>query len=139
MPQFPSRTKFRKAQRGSMKGAAGAGNIISFGEYGLQALERGWVRMEQIEACRVAINRHMKRKGKLWVRIFPDKPVSKKPLETRMGKGKAATESWVAVVKNGRMLFELEGVTERMARESMRLAASKLCVRTRFVLRRVGM
>ncbi len=135
MPQFPSRTKFRKSQRGSLKGSASAGNSLSFGQYGLQALERSWIKSEQIEACRVAINRHMKRRGKVWVRIFPDKPVSKKPLETRMGKGKAATEFWVAVVKNGRMLFEIEGVTERMARESLRLAASKLPIRTRFVSR----
>ncbi len=135
MPQFPSRTKFRKAQRGSLKGSSSSGNTLSFGQYGLQALDRSWIKMEQIEACRVAINRHMKRRGKVWVRIFPDKPVSKKPLETRMGKGKAATEFWVAVVKNGRMLFEIEGVTERMARESLRLAASKLPIRTRFVSR----
>ncbi len=135
MPQFPSRTKFRKAQRGSLKGSAGVGNTLSFGQYGLQALARSWIKSQQIEACRVAINRHMKRRGKVWIRIFPDKPVSKKPLETRMGKGKAATESWVAVVKPGRMLFEIEGVTERMAREAMRLAASKLPIRTRFVSR----
>ena len=139
MPLFPSRSKFRKSQRGSMKGDAGSGNTLNFGQYGLQSLDRGWIKSAQIEACRVAINRHMKRRGKIWIRIFPDKPVSKKPLETRMGKGKAATEFWVAVVKNGRMLFEVEGVTERMARESMRLAAAKLPVRTRFVSRRVGM
>jgi len=122
-----------------MKGSSGAGNTLNFGQYGLQALDRGWIRSQQIEACRVALNRHMKRKGKVWIRIFPDKPVSKKPLETRMGKGKASTEFWVAVVRNGRMLFEVEGVTERMARECMRLAASKLPIRTRFVSRRVGL
>lgn len=139
MPLFPSRSKFRKAQRGSRKGSATVGSTLSFGQYGLQALDRAWIKSAQIEACRVAINRHMKRKGKVWVRIFPDKPVSKKPLETRMGKGKAVPEFWVAVVRTGRMLFEVEGVTERMARESMRLAASKLPIRTRFVSRRVGM
>ena len=112
-----------------------SGNALSFGEYGLQSLGRAWVRSEQIEACRVSINRHMKRKGKVWVRVFPDKPVSKKPLEIRMGKGKGMPEFWVAVVKNGRMLFEVDGVTERMARESLRLAASKLPIRTRFVSR----
>lgn len=139
MALFPSRSKFRKSQRGSLKGEASVGNKLSFGQYGLQALERGWIRSEQIEACRVSINRHMKRRGKVWVRIFPDKPVSKKPLETRMGKGKAATAFWVAVVRSGRMLFEIEGVSERMARESLRLAASKLPIRTRFVSRRVGL
>lgn len=135
MPQIPSRVKFRKVQRGSRKGNAMSGNALSFGEYGLQSLGRAWVRSEQIEACRVSINRHMKRKGKVWVRVFPDKPVSKKPLEIRMGKGKGMPEFWVAVVKNGRMLFEVDGVTERMARESLRLAASKLPIRTRFVSR----
>jgi large subunit ribosomal protein L16 len=135
VPQFPSRTKYRKSQRGSLKGSAGVGNVLSFGQFGLQALERSWIKSQQIEACRVAINRHMKRRGKVWIRVFPDKPISKKPLETRMGKGKAATEFWVAVVKNGKMLFEIEGVTERMAREALRLAASKLPIRTRFVSR----
>jgi len=138
MPQIPGRVKFRKVQRGSRKGKAMSGNTLSFGEYGLQSLERAWIRSEQIEACRVSINRHMKRKGKVWIRIFPDKPVSKKPLETRMGKGKGMPEFWVAVVKIGRMLFEVDGVTEQMARESLRLAASKLPVRTRFVCRHVG-
>ncbi len=138
MPLIPSRPKFRKVQRGSRKGSATVGNTLNFGEYGLQALDCVWIKSRQIEACRVAINRHMKRKGKVWVRIFPDKPVSKKPLETRMGKGKGPPEFWVAVVKKGRMLFEVGGVTERMARESLRLAASKLPVRTRFVCRRAG-
>lgn len=136
---MPSRSKYRKSQRGSRKGCATVGSTLSFGQYGLQALDRAWIKSQQIEACRVAINRHMKRKGKVWVRIFPDKPVSKKPLETRMGKGKGVAEFWVAVVRSGRMLFEVEGVTERMARESMRLAASKLPIRTRFVSRHVGM
>ena len=135
MPLIPSRTKFRKVHRGSRKGNATVGNTLSFGDYGLQALGRAWIKSEQIEACRVAINRHMQRKGKVWVRIFPDKPVSKKPLETRMGKGKGVPEYWVAVVKNGRMLFEVGGVKERIARESLRLAASKLSIRTRFVSR----
>ena len=138
MPQIPGRVKFRKVHRGSRKGKAMSGNTLSFGEYGLQSLERAWIRSEQIEACRVSINRHMKRKGKVWIRIFPDKPVSKKPIETRMGKGKGMPEFWVAVVKIGRMLFEVDGVTEQMARESFRLAASKLPVRTRFVCRHVG-
>ncbi len=132
---MPSRVKYRKVQRGSMKGAAKAGAGLAFGEYGLQALDRAWIKANQIEACRVSINRHLKRKGKVWVRIFPDKPVSKKPLETRMGKGKGVPEFWVAVVRTGRMLFELDGVNERVARESLRLAASKLPIRTRFVSR----
>jgi len=135
VPLFPSRVKFRKIQRGSYKGEATSGDTLAFGEYGLQALDRGWIKAVQIEACRVSINRNLKRKGKVWVRIFPDKPISKKPLETRMGKGKGEPEQWVAVVRNGRILFEVDGVTERVARESMRLAASKLPLRTRFVLR----
>ncbi len=138
MPLFPSRVKFRKAQRGSNKGQATSGATLAFGEYGLQALDRCWIRAVQIEACRVSINRNLKRKGKVWVRIFPDKPISKKPLETRMGKGKGDLDAWVAVVKPGRMLFEIDGVTERVARESLRLAASKLPIRTRFVLRHGG-
>ncbi|MDD3921681.1 MAG: 50S ribosomal protein L16 [Eubacteriales bacterium] len=135
MPLFPSRVKYRKIQRGSYKGFATSGNRLAFGEYGLQVLDRGWIKAMQIEACRVSINRHLKRKGKLWIRIFPDKPVSKKPLETRMGKGKGAPEEWVAVVKSGRVLFEVDGVSERLARESLRLAASKLPFRTRFIMR----
>ncbi|MBU4199140.1 MAG: 50S ribosomal protein L16 [Verrucomicrobia bacterium] len=138
MPLFPSRVKYRKIQRGSYKGNATSGDRLAFGEYGLQALDRGWIKAVQIEACRVAINRHLKRKGKVWLRIFPDKPISKKPLETRMGKGKGEPEAWVAVVKNGRLLFEVDGVTERVAREAMRLAAGKLPIRTRFVLRQGG-
>ena len=135
MPLMPKRVKYRKQQRGSRKGNAKGGSAVAFGEYGLQALTRDWVTNIQIEACRVAINRHMKRRGKVWIRIFPDKPISKKPLETRMGKGKGATEGWVAVVKPGRILFELDGVTEHEAQEALRLAAAKLPVRTRFVRR----
>lgn len=135
MPLMPSRVKYRKVQRGSRKGEATSGNTLAFGEYGLQGLNRAWITGTQIEACRVSINRHLKRKGKVWIRIFPDKPVSKKPLETRMGKGKGVPEFWVAVVKDGRMLFEVDGVPERVAREALRLAASKLPIRTRFVSR----
>jgi large subunit ribosomal protein L16 len=133
MPLMPRRVKHRKVQRGSRKGVANSGHNLSFGDYGLKALERGWVKATQIEACRVSINRHLSRKGKLWVRLFPDKPVTKKPLETRQGKGKGAPEYWVAVVKPGMVLFELSGVGEQLARESMRLAASKLGIRTKFV------
>lgn len=135
MPLMPKRVKYRKVQRGSRKGMAASGNSLAFGEYGLQALGRGWVKATQIEACRVAVNRHVKRKGKVWIRIFPDKPVTKKPLETRMGKGKGAPEYWVAVVKPGRILFEMDGVPEALARESMRLAAAKLGLRTQFIMR----
>jgi len=135
MALMPNRVKYRKVQRGSRAGLAWRGNTLSFGEYGLKALERGWVKGAVIEACRVAMNRHMKRKGKLWVRIFPDKPVTKKPIETRMGKGKGAPEYWVAVVRPGMMLFELDGVPEPLAKESLRLAATKLPIRTRFVSR----
>lgn len=135
MPLMPKRVKYRKSQRGSRKGNAHAGNAIAFGEYGLQALDRAWITATQIEACRVAINRAMKRKGRLWLRIFPDKPISKKPLETRMGKGKGATEHWVAVVRPGTMLFEMGGVAEAVAKEALRLAAFKLPIATRFVYR----
>jgi large subunit ribosomal protein L16 len=135
MPLIPKRVKHRKQMRGSRAGNAGRGTALSFGAYGLQALERGWITNTQIEACRVAINRNMKRKGKLWIRVFPDKPVSKKPAETRMGKGKANTEYWVAVIRPGRMLFEVDGLPETIARESIRLAANKLPIRTRFITR----
>ena len=135
MPLMPKRVKHRKVQRGSRKGVASRGNSMAFGEYGLQSLGRAWITNIQIEACRVAINRSMKRKGKLWIRIFPDKPFSKKPLEVRMGKGKGGVEGWVAVVRPGRMLFELDGVPEPVAREAMKLAAAKLPIRTRFVQR----
>ena len=135
MPLMPKRVKYRKTQRGNRKGFAQSGNTLAFGEYGLQALERVWLTAIQIEACRVAMNRAMKRKGKMWIRVFPDKPISKKPLEVRMGKGKAATDDWVAVVRPGRVLFEVDGVTEMLARESLRLAATKLPIHTRFLKR----
>ena len=138
MPDMPSRTKYRKVQRGKMKGKATAGNYLVFGQYGLQALDTSWVKANQIEACRVCINRNLNRKGKVWVRIFPDKPISKKPLETRMGKGKGAPEFWVCVVKSGNILFEVDGVTEAVARESLRLASAKLPIRTRFVSRKIA-
>ncbi len=130
---MPKRVKFRKVQRGRTRGVATRGNTVAFGEFGLQALEPGWITATQIEAARIAITRHVKRGGKLWIRIFPDKPVTKKPAETRMGSGKGNPEFWVAVVKPGRMLFEMAGVTEEVAREALRLAAFKLPVRTRFV------
>jgi large subunit ribosomal protein L16 len=132
---MPKRVKFRKQQRGNRAGTAQSGNRLSFGEFGLQALERAWITSTQIEACRVAINRSMKRRGRLWLRIFPDKPVSKKPLETRMGKGKGAVESWVAVVRPGTVLFEVDGVTEVLAHEALRLAAYKLPIATRYMSR----
>ena len=136
MPLMPKRTKYRKRQRGSNRGVATSGNALSFGEYGLQSLGRGNITNIQIEACRVAINRHLKRKGKMWIRIFPDFPYTKKPLETRMGKGKGNVDHWMCKIKPGRMLFEVSGVPEMAAREALRLAASKLPVRTRFVQRR---
>ncbi|MBI9019781.1 MAG: 50S ribosomal protein L16 [Verrucomicrobia bacterium] len=135
MPLMPKRVKHRKVQKGSRGGMAKAGTTIAFGEFGLQALERAWITNIQIEACRVAINRNLKRKGKLWIRIFPDKPYTKKPLEVRMGKGKGGVEGWVAVVRPGRILFELDGVPEAQARVAMRLAATKLPIRVRFVTR----
>ncbi len=135
MPLMPKRVKYRQSQRGNRKGMAQSGNSIEFGEYGLLAMERAWVTNIQLEACRVAINREMKRKGKMWIRVFPDKSYSKKPLEVRMGKGKGAVEGWVAVIKPGRILFEIDGIPEAMARECMRIAASKLPIRTRFVRR----
>jgi large subunit ribosomal protein L16 len=133
MAMMPSRVKYRKAQRGSRTGIAWRGASVAFGEYGLQALERATT---QIEACRVALSRNMKRRGKLWIRVFPDKPITKRPPETRMGKGKGPPETWVVVVRPGNVLFELGGVTEVLARESFRLAASKLPIATRFVARR---
>ena len=135
MPLMPKRIKHRKVQRGTRKGKATTGEKISFGQYGLKCLGRGWIKSTQIEACRVVMNRHMKRKGKLWIRIFPDKPVSQKPIEVRMGKGKGNPEYWVATVKPGTMLFELDGITEKTARECMRLADAKLGVRTMFLTR----
>lgn len=135
MPLMPKRVKHRKVQKGSRRGMAKAGTTLAFGQFGLQALERAWITNIQIEACRVAINRNLKRKGKLWIRIFPDKPYTKKPLEVRMGKGKGGVEGWVSVVRPGRMLFELDGVSESQARIAMRLAATKLPIRVRFVTR----
>jgi large subunit ribosomal protein L16 len=130
---MPSRTKYRKKMKGRMKGKAYAGSEISFGEYGLKALEPAWITSRQIEATRVAITRHIKRHGKVWIRIFPDKPITKKPAETRMGKGKGAPEYWVAVVKPGRIMFELSGVEEDVAKEAFRLASHKLPIHTKFV------
>lgn len=135
MPMMPARVKYRKQQRGNRSGIASRSNNVAYGEYGLQALERCWLDTKQIEAARVAISRHMKRRGKMWIRVFPDKPITKKPLETRMGTGKGAVESWVAVVRPATVLFEVEGVTEEVARTSLRLAASKLPIRTKFVSR----
>jgi large subunit ribosomal protein L16 len=132
---MPKRVKHRKQQRGRMSGQATRGSSISFGEYGLKALEPQWITNRQIEAARVAITRHMKRAGKLWIRIFPDKPVTVKPAETRMGKGKGSPEYWVAVVKPGRVLFELEGVPADVAKRALDLAASKLPLKTKFVRR----
>ena len=131
----PKRVKFRKMFKGRMTGLAHRGSEVSFGHFGLQAMEPGWVSNRQIEACRVAISRHIKRGGKIWIRIFPDKPITKKPAETRMGKGKGSPEQWVAVVKPGRMMFELEGVTREVAEVAMGLAAAKLSVKTKFVVR----
>ena len=132
---MPKRTKFRKQQRGRMRGAAYRGSKISFGEYGLQAEAPGWITNRQIEAARVAIMRHIQRKGKLWIRIFPDKPVTVKPAETRMGKGKGAPEFWVAVVKPGRIMFELAGVDHNEAKRAMELASAKLPIKVKFVRR----
>jgi large subunit ribosomal protein L16 len=134
----PKKTKFRKHHRGRRKGKATSGNSIAFGEYGLVALEAAWITARQIEASRVAIAHQMKKGGKLWMRIFPDKPVTKKPAETRMGKGKGAPEYWVSVVKPGRIIFELEGMNEGDARILLRLAANKLPMKTRFVKREPG-
>lgn len=131
----PKRVKHRKTQKGRMRGKATRGNKVSFGEYGLQAQEACWITNRQIEAARVAMTRHIKRGGKVWIRIFPDKPITQKPAETRMGKGKGNPEGWVAVVKPGRMMFELEGVPEEMARRAMELATAKLPIKTRFVVR----
>ena len=135
---MPKRVKYRKQQRGKMKGKALRGSSIAFGQYALKALEPQWVTSRQIEAARVAMTRYIKRGGKVWIRIFPDKPVTKKPAETRMGKGKGSPEYWVAVVKPGRVMFEIEGVSEEIAKEAIRLAAHKLPMKTRFVARREG-
>ena len=132
---MPARVKYRKMHRGNRAGIATRGHTVAFGEYGLQSLERCWLDTKQIEAARVAVTRFMKRRGKVWIRIFPHKSYTKKPLETRMGKGKGPVESWVAVIKPATVLFEVDGVTEAVARESMRLAATKLPIRTRFISR----
>jgi len=132
---MPKRVKYRKAQRGNMRGKAYRGSTLSFGEFGLKALEPGWVTNRQIEAARIAMTRHIKRGGKVWINVFPDKPVTQKPAETRMGSGKGSPEHWVAVVKPGRVMFELSGVPERLARDALRLAAMKLPIKTRFVKR----
>lgn len=132
---MPQRVKYRKMQRGSRAGIAYRGSTLAFGEFGLQALERCWLDTRQIEAARVAINRHMKRRGKMWIRVFPQKSITKKPLETRMGKGKGPVESWVAVVRPANILFEIDGVPESLAREALRLAATKLPIKTRFITR----
>ena len=135
MPLMPKRVKYRKQQRGNRKGFAQSGNRLAFGEYGLMSLGRTWITSIQIEACRVAISRALKRKGKMWIRIYPDKPYTKKPLEVRQGKGKGPVEGWVAVVRPGRLLFELDGVPAPQARDALRLAAAKLPIATRFVQR----
>ncbi len=135
---MPKKVKYRKQMRGRMRGKAKGGDQISFGDYGLHALEPGWITSRQIEAGRIAITRHIKRGGKVWIRIFPDKPITKKPLETRMGKGKGPPEGWVAVVKPGRILYELEGVNPELAQEAMRLASHKFGIKTRFVQRHAG-
>ncbi|CAN5130965.1 50S ribosomal protein L16 [soil metagenome] len=131
----PKRVKYRKMMKGRMRGQATRGNKVDFGEYGLQATEPGWVSNRTIEAARIAMTRHIKRGGKVWIRIFPDKPITKKPLEVRMGKGKGNPEGWVAVVKPGRVMFELEGVAPDVAKRAMQLAAAKLPVKTKFIVR----
>ncbi len=135
MPMMPARVKYRKMHRGSRTGLASRGQTVAFGEYGLQSLERCWLDTKQIEAARVAVTRFMKRRGKVWIRIFPDKSFTKKPLETRMGKGKGPLESWVAVIRPANVLIEVDGVPEVVARESMRLAATKLPIKTKFISR----
>jgi large subunit ribosomal protein L16 len=135
---MPKRVKYRKQQRGRMRGKAYRGSTVAFGEYGLQALEPAWITNRQIEAARIAMTRKIKRGGKVWINVFPDKPFTKKPAETRMGSGKGSPEGWVAVVKPGRVMFELSGVPEPLAREAMRLAGHKLPVKTKFILREDG-
>ena len=135
MPLMPKRTKYRKMQKGRNRGKATRGTMVTDGEYGLQAVEAGAIKSNQIEAARVAMTRYVKRGGQVWIKIFPDKPITKKPAETRMGKGKGAPEYWVSVVKPGRVMFEIEGVSEEVAREALRLAAQKLPVQTKFVRR----
>jgi large subunit ribosomal protein L16 len=138
MPLMPKRVKHRKMQRGNRQGIARRGTTLAFGEFGLKSLERTWLKNTQIEACRVVINREMKRKGKLWIRVFPDKPVTKKPIETRMGKGKGNPELWVSVVRPGNIIFEIGGVPEAVACDSLRLAAAKLPVKTMLITRKAG-
>lgn len=135
MALMPKKTKHRKMMKGSFRGISKAGNFVDFGEFGIQVLERGWITNRQIEACRVAINRFFQRRGKVWIRIFPDKPVSKKPAETRMGKGKGAVDHWVAVVRPGKILFEVANVPKEEAQNALRRAAAKLGLKTRFVER----
>ncbi len=135
MALLPSRTKYRKQQKGKCTGLTKGACFVEFGDYGMQALDRGWITAQQIEACRVAINRYFSRKGKVWIRVFPDKPVTKKPAETRMGKGKGGTDHWVAVVRPGRVLFEVANVSREEAQKALRLAAAKLAIKTRFVER----
>ena len=132
---MPKRVKYRRQQKGRMRGKALRGNTVDFGQYGLKAMESGKISNRQIEAARIAITRHARRGGKVWIRIFPDKPVTKKPAETRMGKGKGSPEGWVAVVRPGRILYEVEGLSEELAREALRLAAQKLSIKTKFVTR----
>ncbi len=132
---MPKKVKYRKRQKGRMRGAASRGNSVAFGEYGLKAVECGRITDRQIEAARIAMTRHVKRGGKIWIRIFPDKPVTKKPAETRMGKGKGSPEGWVVVVRPGRVLYEMEGIAPEVAREAMRLAAHKLPLKTKFTTR----
>ena len=134
---MPKRTKFRRVQRGRMKGKAVRGNFLAYGDYGLQATEPGWITSNQIEAARIAMTRYVKRGGQVWIKIFPDKPVTEKPAETRMGSGKGSPEYWVAVVKPGRIMFEMEGVAEDVAREAMRLASHKLPIKCKFVKKEV--
>ena len=138
MPVMPKRSKYRKMQKGRNRGKATRGNMVTDGEYGLQATEAGWITSNQIEAARVAMTRSIKRGGKVWIKVFPDKPITKKPAETRMGKGKGAPEYWVAVVKPGRVMFEIAGVTEEVAKEALRLAMHKLPVKSKFISKEMG-
>ena len=131
----PKRVRYRKVQKGTLKGVAQRGNVVSFGDFGLQATEGGWITSRQIEAARIALTRYVKRTGKVWIRVFPDKPITKKPAETRMGKGKGPNEGWVAVVKPGRVLYEITGVPQEKAREAMRIASFKLPIGTKFIAR----
>ncbi len=132
---MPKKTKYRKMQRGKMRGVASRGHTLNFGDFGLQAQECGWLTSRQIEAARIAMTRFIKRTGRIWIRIFPDKPITKKPAETRMGKGKGPPEDWVAVIRPGRILYEMEGVPEERAREAFLLASHKLPIRTKFIMR----